>query len=117
MVSNRKFNKRIDAEQATGDYEVNDYLDKLNVENKRRKELKDNAAVVKRLKSKCDRIQRKVEELGDKIKSRPDLLTKTIRDVLMKINLNNPRRVIQTSSNIHGRDTHQDSNEEGSDSS
>lgn len=44
------------------------------------------------------------------------MLTKTIRDVLMKINLKNPRRLIQTSQNAYEKEI-EDSDEGSSDSS
>lgn len=117
VVAMRKIQKRVDvADPAAGDNEVNDYLDKLNVENKRRKELKENAAIVKKLKSKCDRIQRKVEELGEKIKSRPDMLAKTVKDVMMSVSLKNPKKTPITKSNIP-RDSDSSSVDKDSDSS
>lgn len=81
----KKLQNKPDFETGGTDFEVNDYLDKLNVENKRRKELKDNADVVKRLKKRCDDIARRIEHLGDKIKNRPQAISEAINTALRTI--------------------------------
>lgn len=88
----KKLQQRNDIDTAGADYEVNDYLDKLNVENKRKKELKDNADIVKKLKRRCEAIQKRVEEIGDKIKNRPQALSSAIEDSLRSIRFNNLKK-------------------------
>lgn len=77
----KKLNFRSDLDM-NAEYEVHDYLEKANMENKRRKELKDNAEIVKKLKRRCEIIQRRVEEIGEKIKNRPQALTESISSFL-----------------------------------
>jgi hypothetical protein len=88
----KKLQQRTDIDTIGADYEVNDYLDKLNVENKRKKELKDNADIVKKLKKRCEAIQKRVEEIGDKIKNRPQALSVAIEDSLRSIRFNNIKK-------------------------
>lgn len=50
---------------------------------------------MKKLKVKCDKIQRKIEDLGEKIKNRPNSLMATIRDMMTTMSLKNPNKLIQ----------------------
>lgn len=121
VASNNLFKKPLNNKQEVeqgpgGEFEVNDYLDKINVENKRRKELKDNADIVKKLKKRCDDISRRIESLGDKIKNRPQDLAAAISDVLKK----NPSRDLKKTpgrSFVVPKDQNKDEEDYDSDSS
>jgi hypothetical protein len=73
---------RVEPDNTAGDYEVNDYMDKLNVESKRKQELKENVKVVKELNSDWEKVAQKIERLGNQIQERPNLLLKLIKTEL-----------------------------------
>lgn len=111
----KKLQNRPDAENIGTDFEVNDYLDKLNVENKRRKELKDNADIVKKLKKKCDDIARRIENLGEKIRTRPQALTEAISTALRTIPIQSLKK--QTGRTLLNTKDYAEDEENDSDSS
>ena len=95
----KKLHQRPDLESGP-DFEVNDYLDKLNVENKRRKELKDNADVVKKLKKRCEDITNRIGTLGTTIANRSNDLQSAIGVALRTIPIKNlKKQPLKTSSN------------------
>ena len=112
----KKLQQRQDVDSGAGEYEVNDYLDKLNVENKRKKELKDNADIVKKLKKRCEAIQKRVEDLGEKIKNRPQMLTEAISMSLKEMNFKNLRKT-PSNKNAMLPKGYEDNNDKDSDSS
>lgn len=93
VVVHKKNNKKMEVEGGNPEYEMTDFVDKINDENKRRKELKDNSNTVKRLKNRCDMILKKVDQLGEKIKNRPSVLMFIIRDLMNTIDLNDPPKL------------------------
>lgn len=88
---------RVDVEQVANDFEANDYLDKLHIENKRKRELRENVQSVRKLKGVLDRIQKKVETLGKKLESRHTDLLKTVENAVSGINL----KTLRKSSSLH----------------
>jgi hypothetical protein len=80
-----------DGEEAEGEHEVHDYFDKLNMENKKKKELLRYGTVVKSLKDKCERIQSRIHDLGLRVADRSNHLMRGLKDMLIDLHLKDAR--------------------------